>query len=340
MYPFQSVCGPVLSTPSVVPPAAWLRLRAPVDGLLPCTAMTSTYESVPESADRPAWFERAMGTPSEALSFEVNGCTIVADAWGKVGDPGLVLVHGGAAHHEWWRPVAAMLSTTFRVVAPSLSGHGDSGRRSDYRPQDWAAEVMAAAEAGQVFAGPRLPTLVGHSMGGFVAIHAGAAYAERFEALVLVDSPINRPDPEVEAGRSGKIFLNKKYYRDYETARRRFRTVPEQDRYLQYVVDHVIQTSLIESDKGWSWKYDPEIFVPPRSETREMLAAVPLPVALLRSEFGIAHLDAGTYMGELLGRPVPTATIPNAGHHPMLDEPLALVGAIAGLLAGWPALVA
>ena len=59
---------------------------------------------------------------------------------------------------------------------------------------------------------------------------------------------------------------------DLDTALGRFRTVPEQQHYLPFVMDHVARHSLREVDGGWSWKYDPEIFVPTRAESRELLA--------------------------------------------------------------------
>lgn len=299
-------------------------------------------EHEPETGDRatadhvPDWFRAALTMESDRLNVDVDGTNIVADAWGDPAHPGLVLVHGGAAHHEWWRHVAAVLSSGYRVVAPSLSGHGDSGRRTDYTPSAWASEVVAVAEAAGLYDADQLPVLIGHSMGGFVSVQAAAEHGDRFAGVAVVDSPINRPDPELEASRSGKIFLNRVAYPTYETARRRFRTVPPQDHYLPYVIDHVIAHSLREVDGGWTWKYDPEIFVPPRSTTRDALAKVEIPIALLRSEFGIATTDTWAFMCELIGRPIPSAVIPNAGHHPMLDEPLALAGTIRGLLAAWP----
>ena len=57
------------------------------------------------------------------------------------------------------------------VAALDLSGHGDSGRRETYSLDLWAAEVLGVAEDAGI-AGP--PTVIGHSMGGFVTLRAAS----------------------------------------------------------------------------------------------------------------------------------------------------------------------
>ena len=137
--------------------------------------------------DAPDWFREARALRFEDRSVEVEGCPIHYVTWGTPGRPGLVLVHGGAAHAHWWSFIAPQLSHDYQVVALDLSGHGDSGRRDGYPRDLWADEVMAVAEhAGLVGA----PILVGHSMGGFVCIAAAARYGDRagIGAVALVES--------------------------------------------------------------------------------------------------------------------------------------------------------
>ena len=55
-------------------------------------------------------------------------------------------MHGGAAHAHWWSFLAPQLAKQYYVVAPDLSGHGDSGRRTSYPRELWAREVLAVAE--------------------------------------------------------------------------------------------------------------------------------------------------------------------------------------------------
>lgn len=280
----------------------------------------------------PAWFDRALALSPESRRVACRGCDIHYLAWGHRGAPGMVFIHGGAAHAHWWSFLVPLLADSYRVVAMDLSGHGDSGSRDHYVLSDWAAEVMAVADDAAV-GGP--PVVVGHSMGGFVSIGTAATYGDDLAGVVILDSPVSAPDPELEAARTGTIFGPLKVYPDTETALARFRTVPEQEHYLPYVMDHVARHSLRAVDGGVSWKYDPGIFVPPRSESRELLAQVKCRVALFRAENGLVTPEIGAYMYDLLGRVAPVVEIPEAGHHLMLDQPLLLLTALRTLLADW-----
>ena len=59
--------------------------------------------------ERPEWLERALAVEAEQSSVEVDGCDINVLAWGERGLPGIVLVHGGAAHARWWAPIAPLI---------------------------------------------------------------------------------------------------------------------------------------------------------------------------------------------------------------------------------------
>ena len=104
-------------------------------------------------SDLPFWFERAMTTPSSGGEVSVCGANIVYEAWGDIGNPGVVLVHGSNAHLEWWRFTAPFLADRFRVAALDLSGNGDSDWREGYDGTTFAKEVWEVCQAAQL--GPR-----------------------------------------------------------------------------------------------------------------------------------------------------------------------------------------
>ena len=60
----------------------------------------------------------------------VEGARVETLAWGERGKPGLMFLHGGAAHADWWSFIAPFFARERRVVAPSFTGMG----RSDWRP--------------------------------------------------------------------------------------------------------------------------------------------------------------------------------------------------------------
>lgn len=282
-------------------------------------------------AQRPRWFVDALAAGPTERFVEVDGCAIHYLGWGEPGRPGLVLVHGGAAHAHWWSFLAPQLAEEYRVAALDLSGHGDSGRRPDYPGETWAREVMAVAEDARC-GGP--PIVVGHSMGGWVAIITAAEQGDDLAGIVVLDSPVRQADPELEAAAAGREFGRLRAYPDLATAMARFRTVPAQESSLPYVLEHVARHSLHRVDDGWTWKFDPRIFdraVP----SGALLRRVTCRVALFRAEHGLVTADIGRYMYEELGRVAPVVEVPEAYHHLMLDQPLSLLTGLRTLLADW-----
>jgi len=283
----------------------------------------------------PSWFTDAISFPYRRRDVVVAGCTINYLVWGEPDRPPLVLVHGGAAHAMWWSVHACELARHYCVIAPDLSGHGDSGRRQAYPMEAWAEEVLAVSEHA---AAGRAPVLVGHSMGGLVSIVAAALYgAERLAGAIIVDAPVRRPDPESLEGKGGNTFRGAKTYPDLETGRAHFRLVPAQPCENGFILDHIAGHSLRQTAQGWTWKFDPRVFLRvTTTSTRDYLARVRCRVALMRGEFSaIVPPETGEYMVELLNRNAPLVEIPQAHHHLMLDQPLAFIAALRALLADW-----
>jgi pimeloyl-ACP methyl ester carboxylesterase len=283
--------------------------------------------------DTPSWFTNALAAAPSPRQVEVDGASINYLSWGAANRPGIVFVHGGAAHSHWWSHVAPAFLADHSVAAIDLSGHGDSDRRPEYSLDTWCDEV-AAVIADAPFSGP--PILVGHSMGGFVTMATAARHPELLAGAVIIDSPVVEVDPEVSVGRATDLFQKERAYDDPAGPIERFRTIPEQKFYLPYVKEHVATHSLRHDDDGmWRWKFDSRIFVPRRRDAAEYLSQITCRVALLRCEHGLVTPDIGDYMYNQLGRVAPVIELPTAGHHPMLDVPLILITALRSLLADW-----
>jgi len=283
-----------------------------------------------ELADPPAWFTAALATEPEPGFVTVAGTDISYRAWGTAGARGLVLVHGGAAHARWWDHIAPLLTADRRVLAVDLSGHGDSGRRAAYSLDGWAEEVRAVATAGGI-AGP--PIIIGHSMGGFVALRAAGLFGTHLEGIVVIDSPVQDLTPEDRAARQQRAFGPLRVYPTREAAISRFHPIPDQPT-LPYVLHHVADTSIRAVDGGWSWKFDPAVFGRAQG-TPQLLKQLDCRVALFHAEHGIVPPHTTELMYDSLGQLAPVIEIPAAGHHVMLDQPIALVTALRTLLADW-----
>jgi pimeloyl-ACP methyl ester carboxylesterase len=283
----------------------------------------------------PHWFTEAISFPFRRRELTVAGCTIRYLAWGDPDKAPLVLVHGGAAHATWWSVHARELARQYYVIAPDLSGHGDSGRRDTYSMETWAEEVLAVGEDA---ASGKASVLVGHSMGGLVSIVAAAVCsAERLAGAIIVDSPVFRPDPESVEGTDGTAFRNLNTYPDLETALGRFRLIPEQPCEHRYILDHIARHSLRQTAQGWSWKFDPKVVARlSKTSMRDYLTRVRCRIALMRGEFSaIVPPETGENIYELLNRNVPLVEIPWAHHHLILDQPLPFIAALRALLADW-----
>lgn len=292
----------------------------------------------------PAWFARSVATPVETHRIDVDGTTVQYLAWGERGAPTLVLVHGGAAHAQWWAPLAPLFSDAFRVLALDLSGHGDSDRREVYSVTSWADEVLAVSADG---GGSGRPVVVGHSMGGFVTIVTAALHGTELDGAVVIDAPVRRPDPETLEGVSGGMFRAPKIYPDLEAGMRHFHLVPPQPCENGWLMGHIARHSLRAVEGGVSWKFDPGVFIRRSganrlSEFGPLLSQAACRVAIVNGQDStIVSDDMRAYMAELLADSpaavagVPFVEVPEAQHHVLLDQPLALVTALRAIFGTW-----
>lgn len=109
-------------------------------------------------------------------------------AYREAGDPGLptlLLIHGITSSSHTWDPVIPALSEHAHVIAPDLLGHGGSDKpRADYSLGGLASMVRDLLE----HLGLDRVSIVGHSLGGGVAMQFAYQYYEHCDRIVLVDS--------------------------------------------------------------------------------------------------------------------------------------------------------
>jgi pimeloyl-ACP methyl ester carboxylesterase len=107
-------------------------------------------------------------------------------AYAELGEgPVLLLIHGIAGEWENWREVIEPLARQHTVIAPDLPGHGASAPGGG----DYSIGAMAASLRDLlVTLGHERATLVGHSLGGGVAMQLAYQFPEMVERLVLVSS--------------------------------------------------------------------------------------------------------------------------------------------------------
>lgn len=126
-----------------------------------------------------------MKAPDRQNTFSSQRLTLSYCEWGAANAPPLVLVHGGRDQKRSWDRVAGDLSKTYRVIAFDLRGHGQSDWVSDgdYGVMDHVFDLSNLVETLQL---SRF-TLVGHSLGGNIALRYAGLYPEQIEKLVSIE---------------------------------------------------------------------------------------------------------------------------------------------------------
>lgn len=162
---------------------------------------------------------------TSALDVPVRGGRLAVALAGQPGGPVVLAAHGITASHRAWAVVADRLGTDVAFLAPDLRGRGRSAALpGPYGIGAHVEDLVAVLDhVGAVGA-----TLVGHSMGAFVAARLAATRPERVSALVLIDGGLPLPVPEgadtdevlaatlgPALARLSKTFASREAHRDF-----------------------------------------------------------------------------------------------------------------------------
>lgn len=285
----------------------------------------------PEAA---SWFRRAIAHLPEEWFVTVEGARIETLTWGAIGNPGLLFIHGNLAHARWWSFIAPFFAETYRVAAFSLSGMGGSDHRDAYSMEQFGREALAVAEATGMFEGPVAPVVLGHSAGAGPTALLSDRIGDRLSGIVILDSGIRPPEmmpPQPPPRDSSRV------YPTLEEALAAYRFAPPQRSELLYVVDWIARHALKPVEGGWTWRFDPKLFSQVRaSGAWHHLLAARCPVAFINgSRSPLTPPDRVAYVRAQLPKGTRFVVVPEAGHHLMVDQPLAVVTAIRAILAQW-----
>src|SRR4051812_49850958 len=120
----------------------------------------------------------------EQREITLHGHRVAYRQAGESG-PVLLLIHGITGNARQWDEVMPLLAQHYHVIAPDLLGHGESAKpRGDYSLGAYAAGVRDLL----ITLGHKRATVVGHSLGGGIAMQFAYEYPPFAERLVLVKS--------------------------------------------------------------------------------------------------------------------------------------------------------
>ena len=243
------------------------------------------------------------------------------------GDPPLLLLHGFTGSSLDWVDVIDELAAGRRVVAYDQRGHGDStntGKAGSYTFDRLAADLLHVIDG----CGLAPLDLLGHSMGGIVAMKLALAQPDRLRSLILMDTAA------APAGGIAAAFIDMVV----NTAREKG-MAGVADMFVRFLEQQPTppRAAVIERVRRKMTTMDVEAFAAFASELNtyesmlDGLSRLDLPVTVI-----VGENDNGLRVGaDVLADTIPGATlvvIPDAGHSPQEDNSSAWLAAVRGHL--------
>ena len=245
------------------------------------------------------------------------------------GDRCVVLLHGYLESMLVWEDFVPLLYKQVRVITLDLPGHGISEVKGEVHTMEYLADTVRAMLDKL---GIERCTLVGHSMGGYVALAFCGKYPERLDGVVLLSSTPNADSEEKLKNREREIALVKAGKKDLLA-----RTAPEAGfavenrRAMQDYIDDLVETVHITEDEGIVALLGGMM---QRKDMNDMLRA-----SKVRQLFILGTLD-GYISEEVAAKMVadhPQAQVvrlDRSGHMGFLEQPAECAKAILDFVAG------
>lgn len=252
--------------------------------------------------------------------LERNGVTLSFDDIGS-GDPPLVFLHPWAGDRSFFAGQVERFSPSHRCVAVDLRGHGGSSAPADgYAMAELADDVAwLCRELGVTRA-----VLVGHSMGGIVAVHVAARHPQLAAGVVLLDSPLLPPAGFAELVPPLLEGMRSPGFRDVTRAfQGQFAGFPDDDGRRESLLDTLaageqhVKVATLEHVFG--------------DDNEAAVRACTAPMLYVGSGMGFADLDR---LRASAGGSFDDTTVSGAGHFIQLEVPDQVDDAIEAFIAG------
>jgi pimeloyl-ACP methyl ester carboxylesterase len=239
-----------------------------------------------------------------------DGLEIVGDVRGQ-GDTALVFLHGWCGDREYWKHQVEVFAADYRVVAIDQAGHGESGKRR----KAWTADGLAGdVEAVVKALGLKRVILVGHSMGGSVALLAAKRMPGKVVAVIGVDTLQNAEFKLPEEVRKSILDGVEKDFKG--TVRVTIAgLLPEK---ADAELKKWLQTKAERQDPKMALALMRDLF---GLDTGKLLKEAKVPVRCVNSAGGYKFFTPTAVEPNKKYADFGAVTIDGVGHHPMLEKP-------------------
>lgn len=236
----------------------------------------------------------------------VNGIQLAYERTGA-GKP-LVLLHGYPLDHHTWDDVIPLLKDSFDLIVPDLRGFGESTTVSTiYTVDDFASDIASLLDS----LGIRQTAIVGHSMGGYVALAFTRLFPDRALGLGLVATQTLADPPDRKEGRykSAAEVAEKGIGGVIEMMTPKFTSDPRLQTVARQIMEQQQPAAYIGALKAMA----------ERPDSTSLLGAMRYPVVLV-------HGDADVLITVERAREIKAALpqaklveLPGVGHMPMME---------------------
>ena len=258
--------------------------------------------------------------------------------WGNPDGPPMLLIHGGRDHCRNWDWVAEHFAKDYHIIAPDLRGHGDS----QWEASGNYTQISYVYDIAQLLQQKNMHdvTVIGHSLGGAIALMYTALFPERVKKLVAIEGM--GPSPSL-AAKQAKISMNDRVRswvddmrklsgrlpRRYDTLDDAFKRMRDENPHLsEEQARHLTLHGANQNEDGtYSWKFDNYVRVfsmsgLPNEEVKKMYGEISCPTLLMRGEESWASDPVADGRTQCFNCPIEYQSFANAGHwvhHDQLD---------------------
>lgn len=258
--------------------------------------------------------------------------------WGNPDGPPMLLIHGGRDHCRNWDWVAEHFAKDYHIIAPDLRGHGDS----QWEASGNYTQISYVYDIAQLLQQKNMHdvTVIGHSLGGAIALMYTALFPERVKKLVAIEGM--GPSPSL-AAKQAEISINDRVRswvddmrklsgrlpRRYDTLDDAFKRMRDENPHLsEEQARHLTLHGANQNEDGtYSWKFDNYVRVfsmsgLPNEEVKKMYGEISCPTLLMRGEESWASDPVSDGRTQCFNCPIEYQSFANAGHwvhHDQLD---------------------